>query len=236
MISVEISPTCSFRCPNCNMQKRLHLDKTKDNKDIVRKIIKYVPKKSHLNFVGLGEPLIPLGQKRISEILKKRLDIKGFIQTNGSFKINKELISLIKKGRLEIGMSYDAHHIKGKIGSFRGKRGGSCNSRRVSSQCRQNKKRGNACAHKEHLQGKGLFAHGLSRHSFQFRHRGWEKSDFTLKPFQCAPDECFSRPTPGFPVLWCSGSISSVRDSVKRRCSAGDLSTGTVDVSVFISI
>gem|GEM_PF-5473738 len=96
------------------MQERLHLDKSKDDPLLAEKIIKLVPKNSRLSFVGLGEPLMPIGQTRTIKILEKRPDISGFIQTNGSFKIKDELAHFIKKKRLEVGISYDTHHTAGQ--------------------------------------------------------------------------------------------------------------------------
>ena len=113
-VFVEISPYCSFRCPDCNMQERLFLDNPRNYRNLAEKIIEHAPKNSYLYFVGLGEPTMPIGQKRIIKILESRPDIRGFIQTNGSFKLDEKIINFIKNKRLEVGMSYDDHHIEGQ--------------------------------------------------------------------------------------------------------------------------
>ncbi len=110
MIPVEISPSCNLSCEKCIVKKRLHGEKPRDNPKIVEEIIQYVPQNSYLGFIGLGEPLMPIGQKRIEEIMTKRKDIQAHIQTNGSFKLNNKLVEFVKEGRLDIGISYDPHH------------------------------------------------------------------------------------------------------------------------------
>jgi MoaA/NifB/PqqE/SkfB family radical SAM enzyme len=112
VIEVEISPICNLRCTNCNNSKRLHVPASEKPVDshLDEEIIKFVPKNSILLFIGLGEPLIPKIQEKIFNILSKRKDLLGFIQTNGSFKVKEGLVKLIKEKRLSVGISYDEHH------------------------------------------------------------------------------------------------------------------------------
>ncbi|MFW6233212.1 MAG: hypothetical protein ACOC3Z_00955 [Nanoarchaeota archaeon] len=114
-IPVEISGNCNLRCPNCNTARRLHIPYSEKRIDLKldEKIIKYVPKNSRLLFVGIGEPLLTDSQKRIKNILDKRDDVTGFVQTNGTQKLIPELIQYVKENRLEIGTSYDEHHEMG---------------------------------------------------------------------------------------------------------------------------
>ncbi|MBI2043709.1 radical SAM protein [Candidatus Pacearchaeota archaeon] len=115
VISVEISPKCNLRCPECNVGKRLHVNSNERRNDpeLVKKIIEHVPYNSTLLFVGLGEPTIPYSQERIGKILHSREDLKGYIQTNGSYPLKEELEGLIKQGRLEVGLSLDQQHFIG---------------------------------------------------------------------------------------------------------------------------
>ena len=111
-IEVEISPSCNLRCESCNVQKRLHIpfrDKLIDD-NLDYKIIEYVPSYCRLLFLGLGEPTLFKSQEKISNILEKREDLTGFIQTNGTNYLIDSLKQMILDGRLEIGLSYDLHH------------------------------------------------------------------------------------------------------------------------------
>src|SRR3989338_7405432 len=112
VISVEISPTCNLRCPECNVGKRLHVNQRerRDDSKLAEKIIEYAPKDSTLIFVGLGEPTIPYSQERIRKILSERRDLNGFVQTNGSYPLNENIRKLIENRRLEIGLSLDQQH------------------------------------------------------------------------------------------------------------------------------
>jgi organic radical activating enzyme len=114
-ISVEISPTCNLRCPECNVGERLHIKSSKRRNDLelTGKIIEYIPLDSLLLFVGLGEPTIPYSQRRILNILNERPDLKGFIQTNGTYPLMKDITELIENERLEIGLSLDQQHFAG---------------------------------------------------------------------------------------------------------------------------
>ncbi len=115
VISTEISPTCNLKCPECNVGKRLHVNQKERRNDpeLAEKIIEYAPLNSTLLFVGLGEPTIPYSQERIKKILHERQDVKGFIQTNGTYPLTEETIKLIENERLEIGLSLDQQHFVG---------------------------------------------------------------------------------------------------------------------------
>lgn len=115
VISTEISPTCNLRCPECNVGKRLHVSPSERRNDpkLVEKIIEHAPLNSTLLFVGLGEPTTPYSQERIARVLYNRQDLNGFIQTNGSYPLNKELEELIGQKKLEIGLSLDQQHFAG---------------------------------------------------------------------------------------------------------------------------
>lgn len=110
-IGVEISPFCNLRCEHCNVSQRLHLDDRRFDVDLVTEIVNNVPNNTTLIFIGLGEPTLPNSQKQIVKILNLRNDLNGFIQINGTFKLTDEMATLIKSGRLEIGLSYDGHHL-----------------------------------------------------------------------------------------------------------------------------
>ncbi len=114
-IEIEISGFCNLNCPNCNASKRLRSKDKLVDKNLVAKIIKFFPKNSHLLFSGLGEPTIPDAQKKIIEIMKLRKDLTGYIQTNGSFRLSKEIAELIDQSRLKVGLSYDEHHLEGGL-------------------------------------------------------------------------------------------------------------------------
>ncbi|HLA23609.1 MAG TPA: hypothetical protein VJZ93_03700 [Candidatus Nanoarchaeia archaeon] len=114
-IGVEISPTCNLRCPSCNVTRRLHVEKTerRNNPNLSDLIISYSPKEAKIIYIGLGEPTIPIIQKRIAKIHKTRKDLNGFIQTNGTYVLSKDILELIRGRRLEIGLSIDAMHLEG---------------------------------------------------------------------------------------------------------------------------
>jgi organic radical activating enzyme len=112
IISIEIEPNCNLACPNCITSNRRLAEKRFTRVDnFVNLLINYFPKDSVPIFIGLGEPTQPKAQAEIVNFLNNRSDIKkAHIQTNGSFKLEKDLIELIKDGRLSIGLSYDKMH------------------------------------------------------------------------------------------------------------------------------
>lgn len=114
-IGVEISPTCNLKCPNCNVARRLHVGKKerRDNPNLPDLLIRYSPLESKLVYIGLGEPTIPKIQEGISKIHSTRKDLIGFIQTNGTHSLNEDILELIRKNRLEIGLSIDTMHLNG---------------------------------------------------------------------------------------------------------------------------
>jgi hypothetical protein len=115
VIGVEIARTCNLRCPNCSLQERLFLPKSqrKEDPNLEKKLVKYLPENSILLFVGMGEPTLPPAQESIIRILKEREDCKGFIQSNGTQVLLPEIMELVDENRLEIGVSYDSHHSLG---------------------------------------------------------------------------------------------------------------------------
>ena len=117
-ITVEISPKCNYKCPECLVKSRLEIpnSKRRDNVNLVDLLVEYVPKNSTLLFIGLGETLLPLGQERILDVLNQREDISGYAQTNGSQKLRSELVDYVESGRLEVGVSLDSHHFDGRRG------------------------------------------------------------------------------------------------------------------------
>ena len=112
-ISVEISPVCNLHCPNCNVSERLHIPNRRNDANLVGKLIEHTPINAHLSFVGLGETTIPESQGRIARVLNQRKDLTGFIQTNGSYQLNPNILNLVDSRRLEFGLSTDYHHLLG---------------------------------------------------------------------------------------------------------------------------
>ncbi|MFT4344183.1 MAG: hypothetical protein ACMXYE_05570 [Candidatus Woesearchaeota archaeon] len=114
IFDVEIAPRCNYKCPTCLLGNRLHpanLNERRYDPELTEKIIAYIPRGSHLNYVGLGEPT--LFQDRIIKIHTERQDTTGHIQTNGTNKLEKELQQLINKKIISVGLSYDPHHEQG---------------------------------------------------------------------------------------------------------------------------
>lgn len=114
MIDVEIAPTCNFDCSDCLATSRLKDKRPRNNEiNLVRLLEKDFPEGVGINFIGLGEPTLPRYQRDIYDVLSRRTDLNGFIQSNGSFPLIGDLGNLMEAGRLQIGVSYDLHHSRG---------------------------------------------------------------------------------------------------------------------------